>query len=155
MRKAECASLFGLGVLLHSLLRQKSLPHRDRLVLAHGWFRKLEGLFTSVNRSTFGPSAANPSRSPSGRGRGYEQARLQSRPCRCPRRRTKSGWNGGAANTPTRHIPARAPWCLSDLLVKKVIDPACSYLKLTGYRLGLLINSNVPTIKRGIQRVVP
>jgi GxxExxY protein len=29
-----------------------------------------------------------------------------------------------------------------------------SYLKLTGKRLGLLINFNVPTIKQGIRRVI-
>jgi hypothetical protein len=28
-----------------------------------------------------------------------------------------------------------------------------TYLKLSGYRLGLLINFNVPVIKNGIQRV--
>ena len=28
-----------------------------------------------------------------------------------------------------------------------------TYLKLSGYRLGLLINFNVPIIKNGIQRV--
>jgi GxxExxY protein len=30
-----------------------------------------------------------------------------------------------------------------------------SYLKLTGLRLGLLINFNVPTIKQGIKRIIP
>ena len=29
-----------------------------------------------------------------------------------------------------------------------------TYLKLTGHRLGLLVNFNVPLIKDGIQRVV-
>jgi len=29
-----------------------------------------------------------------------------------------------------------------------------SYLKLTGLRLGLLINFNVPVIKNGIRRIV-
>ncbi|HUU26572.1 MAG TPA: GxxExxY protein, partial [archaeon] len=29
-----------------------------------------------------------------------------------------------------------------------------TYLKLTGYRLGLLINFNVPVIKNGIKRIV-
>ncbi len=44
----------------------------------------------------------------------------------------------------------------SKILIKNSgsVAPLLSYLKLTHLRLGLLINSNVPLIKRGIKRVI-
>ena len=53
---------------------------------------------------------------------------------------------------------------LAGILVVSLVMLACSlpvfeaqlltYLKLTGIRLGLLINFNVPRIKEGIKRIV-
>jgi len=70
--RAACLS-FGQGGLRRSLLGQTSLPHRDRLVLAHGWSGKLEGLFATATRQYGRLPAAKPSRSLCGPGRGCEK----------------------------------------------------------------------------------
>ena len=50
--------------------------------------------------------------------------------------------------------PSTAISSKTDEIAKAVVDAAYTVLKLSGHRLGLLVNFNVPLIKQGIRRMV-